>query len=265
MHRRPVSKKAAKFTAAATIGAVVFVGGSAHAGAAEGCGADALTFDGVRLLNNGTDHTAGPFSIELEPGIYDITMNSWDAHDEHYQPEQENEQWYFTLDSGYTSAPSVDIPTEQNSSSTTLLAQQIDASTSVTVHHLRAAGVNSVEPVCLGFASVADQTNGDVPEQTEPTVIEGETPVSVPDPVDTEVKGIVEVADPSAQLVPPMSKTNPPAAVESAHVSQAPAPQLAITGPSASVLGALVGSFLVMLGTVCTWVSAATRRRKVIA
>ncbi len=251
-----MSNGAGKFAVAATIAGVVFVGGGATAGAADGCGVTQLSFDGVRLLNNGVDHSAGPFSIELEPGTYDITMTSWDAHDEHYQPEQENEQWYFTLDSGYSSPPSIDIPTDQNTSATVLSAQEIDGSSSVMIHHLRAGGVNSVEPVCLGFTALTTEPDDVTPAaETEPAT----------DPVDTEVQGIVEFADPTSQLVPPVSKVNPPIRVEAVQVTQAPAPQLALTGPSMSASSALLGMFLVMIGLACTWISSVTRRRDTTA
>lgn len=255
VQRCSASKRAAKFTVVAAIGAAVLVGGGATAGAADGCGTTEVSLQGVRLLNNGVDDVAGPFPIDLAPGTYDITMRSRDAHDEHYQPEQENEQWYFTLDSGYTSAPSTDISTDQNNSSTNLSAQEIGASTSVTVHHLRSGGVNSVDPICIGFttALAADDEAPAVADDVSVVEEEISLPEEVaPEPVEAEVKGIVEVPGPSSQLVPPISQVNRPAAVQAA---QAPAPQLAITGPSATTTSALLGSFLVMLGLACTWTS----------
>jgi len=56
---------------------------SSAAGATMGCGQTSFGFEGTRLLNDGISNSAGPFSITLPAGTYDVVMQSYDAHDEH--------------------------------------------------------------------------------------------------------------------------------------------------------------------------------------
>ena len=232
--------------------------------ASTGCGEYSFGFEGTRLLNDGISTSAGPFTISLPAGTYDVTMVSHDAHDEHPgQDEQTQEQFYFTLDSGYTSPPSNDIPTEVNDMTTVVGAQEIGASTSITVHHLGQGGINSVDVRCVGFTAV--QVAGPQPEpepdpdpepEPEPEVVEPE-PEPEPEVVEPEPEPEPEVAAPA------------PVTPEVAAKVETPVAQLARTGPPQIVLAfAGVGLFLVGYGVVLmnldvvpALVAARSRRR----
>jgi len=170
-------------------------------------------------------------SVTQPAGTYDITMMSYDAHDEHPgQTDQTQEQWYFELDSGYVSAPTIDIADDTNASTTTLTAQVIGASSTITVRHLGAGNVNSVDVVCVGFTpsatpetAVSDDDPVAAPtEPTEPPVADIADPATVirkppPPPIDVEVRGVVETPPPTQVSSQPPSAT---------------LVQLALTGPN---------------------------------
>ncbi|MDW3180213.1 MAG: hypothetical protein R8J94_22765 [Acidimicrobiia bacterium] len=230
------------------------------AGASTGCGEYSFGFAGTRLLNDGISETAGPFAIELPAGTYDIRLDSHDAHDEHPgQDEQTQEQWYFSLDSGYSSPASHDVADDQNFSVTEFYGVEIPASTAITVHHLGEGGINSVDVLCVGFtpAKVAVPENvvpveetevevaGPLPEQDE--VIEEPVVEAVAkEVVPVEVKEVVEVA-------------SPPVAEVSAQVDPPAAAQLAVTGRTQqAAIGFILLSFA--LGMLLLGLSAAERK-----
>ena len=222
-------------TAAFVLAGASLVGTASAANAATGCGEYSLGFEGTRLLNDGISDSAGPFVISMPAGTYDITLHSFDDHAAHPgQVEQTQEQWYFSLDSGYSSPASSDIALESNSSVDTIRGAVIEDTTAITVRHLGEGGINSVAPMCVGFTSVS----------SAPVVVEPDTSVVPPE---TIVAGPPSPADEVTQI------SDVPVAVKQAVevktppvVLAAPAPtlQLAITGPSAHM------SMMVVLGAV---------------
>ena len=114
-----------------------------------------LGFEGTRLLNDDVHNIAGPFDIDLAAGTYDITVISHDNHDTQVgvgtQPE---ESFYFTLDSGYISGVTNDIPDDQNTAVSSFTGQVIGDSSSITLHHIsNADGINSLSPQSICFTS----------------------------------------------------------------------------------------------------------------
>ena len=154
-----------------------------------------LGFEGTRLLNDDVHNIAGPFDIDLAAGTYDITVISHDNHDTQVgvgtQPE---ESFYFTLDSGYISGVTNDIPDDQNTAVSSFTGQVIGDSSSITLHHIsNADGINSLSPQSICFTS----TN-----PTAPPAVTAETPAEEPA---VEVLGAIEEAP-----------TAPPAAADAA-------------------------------------------------
>lgn len=143
------------------------------------CGDVDIHLDGIRLLNDGISETAGPFAIILPAGRYDITVSSFDDHAAHPNQDQPNEQWYFTLDSGYQSPVTSDIPDESNMTTDSWADQTIGATTSVTLWHLGVGNVNSVEPICIGFTAVPGSAADDDP-MPESTVVDDPAMVEEP-------------------------------------------------------------------------------------
>jgi hypothetical protein len=171
----------------------VWFTGVATATAATGsCGTHSIDLTGVRLINDGVSVQAGPFDFALPAGTYDITMLSNDNHPhESYQTGQTLEQWYFTLDSGYRSPPSVDIPSSETRTTTQFSAVTLAEASAISVHHLGLEGVNSVNVECIGFTPTPVATTTTT---TTPQILSPET---VPDPpVPVEVAPVVEQAEP---------------------------------------------------------------------
>lgn len=194
------------------IGATL-VGASAHASASMGCGDYSFSFEGTRLLNDGISDAAGPFPISLPAGTYDITPHSFDDHSAHPgQVEQTQEQWYFTLDNGYESPISSDIADDVVYSSDVFTAVALEDATAITVQHLRAGGINSVSPLCVGFTTTA-----------APSPATGETNVSEP-----IVLG--PALPPAADDAGPVPVEVEPDALLRQATDEPPATQLALTG-----------------------------------
>ncbi len=151
--------------------AATIAGGVGPAGANADCGTISFSFEGTRLLNDGISHQAGPFSITLPAGTYDVVMRSSDSHStQDGQIDQEAERWWFSLDSGWHSSATDDLPDELDANVTAMAGQVIPASTSITLHHLGQGGINSVNPVCVGFTQTGElpgdpaDPNGDTPD-----------------------------------------------------------------------------------------------------
>ena len=91
------------------------------AGAQSDCGEISFGFEGTRLLNDGISNTAGPFPADIPAGTYTVTLIGHDSHDtQEAGPSQTGEQFRVVLDTGYTSALSIDIPDDANTSTTVL-------------------------------------------------------------------------------------------------------------------------------------------------
>ena len=230
------------------------IGTASTAGAQSGCGEFSFGFEGTRLLNDGISNSAGPYPIELPAGTYTITAHSFDDHVDHPgQIEQTQEQWYIALDSGYVSPTTDDIPDEGTFVTSIFNDQKIDASTSITLHHLGEGGVNSVSPMCVGFTTVEE------PEIAGPVIVE--PPVVVEAPIVIEPPVVVEapiVIEPPVVVEAPVIE-EPPVVVEVKQVVEvkepvaaapaAPEAQLALTGPTSmtwTMIGAGFG--LLLLG-----------------
>lgn len=231
-------------------------GTTTAAGASLNCGQYSFGFVGTRLLNDGISTSAGPFTIDLPAGTYDVMMSSYDAHDEHPgQIDQPYEQWYFTLDSGFTSPLSTDVPDDSTTTVDTFEDVVIDAATSITLHHRGLGSVNSVEPLCAGFTSVTEELPRESqdpqdPEGLTPEVESSNTPDSASSATDlvrpAEEVPRVEVEPATEVRVTELVPT--PAAIVTTPVTGT-APQLALTGPTSQIwLAALTGASLILLG-----------------
>lgn len=223
-------------------------------GAQTGCGTYSFDFDGTRLLNDGVSNRAGPFDIELPAGTYTITLIADDHHDTQVGVgPQPGEQFHVILDSGYVSGDSIDIPDDENTTTTTFTNQVIGDSTQITVEHGGMPGINSVSPVCVGFTPSEppvediEEIEVEAPEEAvEETVDETAEPVTAPTvdveapkdeleepvaaPIEVEVEGIVEFPEeaPVQELVPPVSIVRDVEAVE----TEAETPEVEVLGVS---------------------------------
>lgn len=236
MKLRSNSSRSLRVSAAvcAVVGLTLLGAATTAAGAASPCGDHSFGFEGTRLLNDGISNSAGPFTISLPAGTYDIAMHSHDAHDEHPgQIEQTMEQWYFVLDSGYVSPMTVDVPDDLNDSDTFAAAQVIGDSTTITLHHRGEGNTNSVDPTCVGFTIVEPATPEPVVEAPTTTTTTPEISVVTEEPVEETP---VVAAPSTTEAIPPVVagvvETAPPVKAQVA----APAPQLALTGPSSLTL-----------------------------
>ena len=241
--------------------------------------------DTVVLLDNSTQASAGPFSVNVPAGTYDIIVSTWNGFTD--IPDQTMEQWFFETDSGYTS------PLTSDSSPALLQNQEfqnqtIGATTSVTLFH-KAPGmdsVNSVHPLCIGFRSVAapvTTTTTEAPVVTTTTeapvvTTTTEAPVvttTTEAPVVTTTTEAPAVAGPTTTAAPaaptttaapaaPATTAAPAATAAPAVAAQAEttttttaaptdptaAPELALTGPSELALSlGLTGAALVLAGS----------------
>lgn len=232
-----------RLAAALTLSGAVIVGSATPTSASMGCAGHSFSFEGTRLLNDGTSNAAGPFTIALPAGTYDIVLRSFDDHAGHPgQTEQTQEQWYFELDSGYRSPVSSDIPDDEDSAIDTFTNVTIGGATAITVRHLGEGGVNSVAPACVGFAL---------------TEIAAEP----------EIDAVIEIAGPPTRT-DPVTVTDAPEIevvveqIEVATPQRGPAEdiaELALTGPAAATW-AMAGSGAVLLA-VGTALVADERRR----
>lgn len=244
------SRRISRIAAAALVlsGAGI-VGTSAAASASMGCGDHSFGFEGTRLLNDGMSNSAGPFAVSLPAGTYDITLHSFDDHAAHPgQVEQTQEQWYFTLDNGYVSPASTDIPDDEVFSSDTFSSVNIAEATAISVHHLGEGGVNSVAPMCVGFTAV---------EIVVPPAIERDVPVVEEPIIAGPVLPLVE-----AHEVPKIAVEVAPASLVDVPASAGPAPQLALTGPSVRTWALVVtGTVMLLAGIVLVFAEGRARPR----
>lgn len=228
---------------------LTLVGTAAPAGASGPCGDYSFGFQGTRLINDGISNSAGPFAIQLPAGTYDIVMQSHDAHDEHPgQVEQTQEEWYFVLDSGYVSPFTIDVPEDANTSMTAASAQAIGNSASITLHHRGEGGVNSVNPVCVGFTATTPAAPI-APEVEEPVVSPPVAPEEPPavEPVDETPDEVPEVVSPPTVPEPATPIVPDVAGVVETAPPVAPVGQLAVTGPSQLMLVLISGGLAMLL------------------
>ena len=241
----------------------VLVAGPAGATTGESagaCGELSFGFGGTRLLNDGISTSAGPFPADIPAGTYTVTLISHDNHTTQVDGEtQPGEQFQVVLDSGYTSAPSLDIPDDVDTVTTVLTGQQINDASAISVQHGGVPGINSVDVVCVGFTLEQPEEPAAVPDPTpEPVVVPDPTPEPGPS---TEVDPTIEfVDDPEAVVIPklptvdigePASVTNEPAEpttdVASVQTTNDNVPILAITGPSTRTITFVVSAMLLIV------------------
>lgn len=174
--------------------------------------------------------TAGPFSVSVPAGTYDIVVWSWLGLEDY--PTHVDERWYFTTDSGYTSPLTTDASPELVTANV-FSNQTLGATTSITVHHSKpgAAEPNSVHPLCIGFRTVsAPQT----------TSVETTTTVAETTTAETTTTTTVQVAGPTTTTVAETTTT---------VASAAEPAQLALTGASElSMSLGLAGAALTLAG-----------------
>jgi hypothetical protein len=231
-----------RLTAAAlAIASTTIVGTATTASATMGCGEYSFSFEGTRLLNDGISDTAGPFTITLPAGTYDIALHSFDDHVAHPgQTDQTQEQWYFQLDNGYQSPTTTDIPDDDTFAADTFSNVTIPTdATTITVHHLREGGINSVAPLCVGFTTTQTRTQPELDTAIEiagPQAPFQPLPVTNAPTITVEVEAVTEIAAPPAVAPAPVVET----------------PQLALTGPTTTWTMIATGVTLIALGTALT-------------
>lgn len=248
IHRPEKSRHViAKTAIVAILAAGILVTSAGAVGAAaEGCGSTSFGFTGTRMINDGISDHAGPFTIALPAGTYDITMLSNDNHPTaDYQVEQTQEQWYFTLDNGYVSPPTNDVPADQTTMTTSVGSVELTAATSISVHHLGEGGVNSVNVECIGFTPSQIEVAG--PATTTPATTT--PPKNVVAPSTTED---IAVAPPTtgAPTTTAATITDPPNVEVKGEVETPAIAALAVTGAPSGALVAL-GLSVIAFGLVC--------------
>lgn len=224
---------------------------------AEGCGEYSFGFTGTRLINDGISDSAGPFAITLPAGTYDVTMWSNDNHPTaDYQVEQTNEQWYFVLSNGYQSPATDDIASDETSVINTIDRVELAEATSISVHHVKIGGVNSVNVECVGFTPSVDIA-GPVTTTEAPKTV---GPIVTTPPIVISPPATVATPPTTAKASPPTTaKATPPTTIKVEVKQEVEVPvvaQLAVTGSQSDGLVAL-GILLLALGFVCV---AAERR-----
>lgn len=233
-----------------SLGLVVLLAAQASAQIAQPgeCGTYSFGFTGTRLINDGISDSAGPYSIELPAGRYDIVMKSHDNHPSaDYQTEQTEEQWYFVLDSGYTSPFTNDVPADAEIAVTNVNGVELDAASSITVNHRKFGSVNSVNVVCVGFTP-AEVIAG--PTTTEAVV--------APVVSSTSVAPAVVAPTVAPTTAAPAAATTTTVATAVAGQVEQPA-QLAVTGPSGTQAMLLLGAALILSGVTASALSVRTR------
>ncbi|MGI9608319.1 MAG: hypothetical protein ACR2P0_19470 [Acidimicrobiales bacterium] len=233
------------------LGLVIVLAAQASAQVAQPgeCGTHSFGFTGTRLINDGISNAAGPFAIELPAGRYDVVMKSHDNHPTaDYQPDQTEEQWYFVLDSGYTSPFTVDVPSDAETSVTHVTGVEIEAATTITVRHRAFGSVNSVNVVCVGFTP-AEVIAG--PATTVAAVAPDDSTTSIPP------ASVAPTVAPTTAT--PATATTTTVATAVASQVERPA-QLAVTGPTGTHGLLLLGLALIASGLAATIASGPTSR-----
>ena len=206
-----------------------------------GCGEFSYGFDGLQLSNDGSHSVAGPFEVELAEGSYDVIFQSSSSASNDTGESQDNnsQQWFVVLDSGYVSPVTSDITDDASYVVDVFEGQAIATSTSMTLQHVGGAGPNIVDPICVGFTPSREAVQvPDVPVDDSPIQIAG--PVLTThdsEVIDSEViasEPAVEVE--SAVEVAPVVESA--AAVENLPTVAAtvvPSASLALTAPTSMI------------------------------
>lgn len=182
-----------------TLGGVLFTVFTPAAAETNCPGDTAIRIPDASLLNDGVNNVLGPFSIELGEGEYDIVVLSTDAHSTTVSAgDQSMEQWYFALDSGYSSPLTTDIADTEDSVFDAWSSQAIAQSTSLTVHHRGEGGVNSVSPECIGFTLVEPAADPAAAQTTR-----ADAPTEANDASSAPIDGVIDtVADDVTRSAP---------------------------------------------------------------
>ena len=100
----------------------------------------------------------------LPAGKYDVTLMSYDNHDDKPFQNQLNESYFVKLynlagANTFVSNSLPDLPGNQNTLVASVNSQTLinEASTSISVHHSVSVGANSIRPVCAAFDFVEDE------------------------------------------------------------------------------------------------------------
>ncbi|MFQ5517035.1 MAG: hypothetical protein ACE5E8_05625, partial [Acidimicrobiia bacterium] len=137
-------------------------------------GGDHVVFIGATLYNNASQRRAGPIPVSIPPGVYDITLTSYDDHSRHSGQMQLVESWFVELSglggaSLYASPTTPDLPEDKE-----IMSWQVGTAvlseTALTLDAWHAfpgpgATKNSVSAVCVAFDEVAPSI--DVRKQAE--------------------------------------------------------------------------------------------------
>lgn len=246
---RTASRAAAMTAIGSVLLGVALVLTAGPAGSAQACGQYSYGFVGTRLINDGISTSAGPFSIALPAGTYEIAMVSHDNHPSaDYQTDQTQEQWFFRLDNGFESSLTDDIPNDGENVTTTIAAQTLAAATSISVHHAQlGVAPNSVDVVCVGFT----------PIQVSPPTSSVSPPASSVSPPTTAV------SPPTSAISPPPTQSVGPASTIAPIVKGVVEPRppvLAVTGAWSSELILVAAAAIVLGGLSVALSHAATSR-----
>jgi hypothetical protein len=202
-----------------------------------------VAFDASVVLQDPATTVAGPYTINVPAGTYEITMSSWLGFED--DPAQTMEQWYFTTDSGYTSPLTTDASPELIWTDA-FGSQTLGDTTTVTLRHKAPGGAsaNSTHPLCIGFRTVAAPTT----TTAAPTT----TTTAAPTTTTTQATAIA----PASTAAPTTTTTAAPTTTTQV-VATAPA-ELALTGPrELSMSLGLTGAALMLAGVAT--VTAARR------
>ena len=209
--------------------------------------------------------SAGPFSIAVPEGTYEITLQSWLGAIEF--PRHTMEQWFFTTDSGYTSPLTTDHSPNLVGADT-ITAVIPAGTTSVSLFHKpQDTDINnSVQPLCIGFdaleapattttaapaTTVAPETTTAAPETTtaapETTTAAPETTTTAaPSPTTTEAASGSDTGVAAGGLANNAATTT---TVATTSTSETVPAELALTGPGdLSFSLGLAGAALTLAG-----------------
>ena len=195
--------------------------------------------------------SAGPFSIAVPEGTYEITLQSWLGAIEF--PRHTMEQWFFTTDSGYTSPLTTDHSPNLVGADT-ITAVIPAGTTSVSLFHKpQDTDINnSVQPLCIGFdaleapatTTTAAPATTAAPETT--TAAPETTTTAAPSPTTTEAASGSDTGVAAGGLA---NNTATTTTVATTSTSETVPAELALTGPGdLSFSLGLAGAALTLAG-----------------
>ena len=147
------------------VAATMTIGGTASAQNAT-CD-DATVSSSADLITRGPTNI-GPVSVVIPAGRYRLVMTSTDpGHRPGHQPEQLNERWSFSLDNGYSSPITPDLPTDVTSAVYDMGVVEMAAASSLTfLHHGVMPSADSVQPSVTFRCEAAPPTTTEAPTTT---------------------------------------------------------------------------------------------------